>query len=51
VDFSEYVTAHELWKEGAVPMGCLTTESAYAKLIAAQLAAESPEDVVRLMEG
>jgi aspartyl-tRNA(Asn)/glutamyl-tRNA(Gln) amidotransferase subunit B len=50
VDFSEYVTAHELWKEGAVPMGGLSTESAYTKLIAAALTAETDEELVRLME-
>jgi len=40
VDFSEYVTAHELWRGGAVPMGALATESAYTRLIAAQIEAE-----------
>lgn len=40
VDFSEYVTAHELWRGGAVPMGALTTESVYTRLIAAQIEAE-----------
>jgi aspartyl-tRNA(Asn)/glutamyl-tRNA(Gln) amidotransferase subunit B len=50
VDFSEYVTAHELWKEGAVPMGGLSTESAYTRLIAAALSAETDEELVRLME-
>ena len=39
VDFSEYVTAHALWREGAVPMGGLTTESAWTRLIAAQVEA------------
>ncbi|SIQ13657.1 aspartyl/glutamyl-tRNA(Asn/Gln) amidotransferase subunit B [Alkalispirochaeta americana] len=37
VDFSEYVTAHALWREGAVPMGGLTTESAFTRLVVAQL--------------
>jgi aspartyl-tRNA(Asn)/glutamyl-tRNA(Gln) amidotransferase subunit B len=63
VDFSEYVTGHQLWREGAVPMGTLTTESAWTRLIAAQLEAESSvaggtdgtddtfdEAVLRLME-
>lgn len=36
VDFSEYVTAHELWRGGAIPMGGLTTESVFTRLIAAQ---------------
>ncbi len=39
VDFSEYVTAHALWGEGAIPMGSLTTESAWTRLIAAQVEA------------
>ncbi len=52
VDFSEYVTSHELWREGAVPMGSLTTESAYTRLLAALLCCGSSdqEEVVRLME-
>jgi aspartyl-tRNA(Asn)/glutamyl-tRNA(Gln) amidotransferase subunit B len=37
VDFSEYVTAHGLWREGAIPMGGLTTESVWTRLIAAQV--------------
>ncbi|MCG8479341.1 MAG: Asp-tRNA(Asn)/Glu-tRNA(Gln) amidotransferase subunit GatB [Spirochaetales bacterium] len=39
VDFSEYVTAHELWREGAVPMGELSTEAVWTRLIAAQIEA------------
>jgi aspartyl-tRNA(Asn)/glutamyl-tRNA(Gln) amidotransferase subunit B len=39
VDFSEYVTAHALWREGAIAMGRLTTESAWTRLIAAQVEA------------
>lgn len=59
VDFSEYVTGHQLWREGAVPMGSLTTESVWTRLIAAQLEAEQiveatqeeiDEIVLRLME-
>ena len=50
VDFSGYVTSHELWREGAVPMGFLTTESAYTRLLAALLCSEAEEEVVRLME-
>jgi aspartyl-tRNA(Asn)/glutamyl-tRNA(Gln) amidotransferase subunit B len=37
VDFSEYVTAHGLWREGAIPMGGLSTESVWTRLIAAQV--------------
>ena len=50
VDFSEYVTSHELWKEGAVPMGALTTESAFTKLIAALAVSEGDDDILRMME-
>jgi aspartyl-tRNA(Asn)/glutamyl-tRNA(Gln) amidotransferase subunit B len=50
VDFSDYVTSHELWREGAVPMGFLTTESAYTRLLAALLSCESEEEVIHLME-
>ena len=50
VDFSGYITSHELWREGAIPMGFLTTESAYTRLLAACLSSETEEEVVRLME-
>ncbi|GAB4222433.1 MAG: hypothetical protein Kow009_14270 [Spirochaetales bacterium] len=50
VDFSGYITAHALWKEGAIPMGALATESVYTKLIAASLYAESEEDILKWME-
>jgi aspartyl-tRNA(Asn)/glutamyl-tRNA(Gln) amidotransferase subunit B len=50
VDFSRYVTSHELWREGAIPMGSLTTESAYTKLIACLAFSESEEEVLARME-
>jgi len=50
VDFSEYVTSHQLWREGAIPMGTLTTESVYTRLITALLVAENEEEIVHLME-
>jgi aspartyl-tRNA(Asn)/glutamyl-tRNA(Gln) amidotransferase subunit B len=56
VDFGGYVTSHELWREGAVPMGALTTESAYTRLLAALLATAGEPDpareeaVLRIME-
>ena len=50
VDFSEYVTGHELWKEGAIPMGTLTTETVYTRLIATLALSESTEDVLKRME-
>lgn len=46
VDFADYVTSHELWREGAIPMGELTTESVYARLLAALLVAEDGEIAV-----
>lgn len=50
VDFSGYVTAHDLWKEGAVPMGALTTESAYTRFVAAWLIAGDEAGARSLME-
>jgi aspartyl-tRNA(Asn)/glutamyl-tRNA(Gln) amidotransferase subunit B len=50
VDFSGYVTAHELWKEGAVPMGALSTESVYARLVAAWIVAGTEAGARALME-
>jgi aspartyl-tRNA(Asn)/glutamyl-tRNA(Gln) amidotransferase subunit B len=50
VDFSGYVTSHELWREGAVPMGALTTESAYTRLLAGLALLDDPEEVPAFME-
>ena len=50
VDFSQYVTSHALWKEGAVPMGPLTTESAYTRLIASLVSSESEAEAMQQME-
>ncbi len=50
VDFSGYVTSHELWREGAVPMGALTTESAYTRLLAGLALLEDPSEVPAFME-
>jgi aspartyl-tRNA(Asn)/glutamyl-tRNA(Gln) amidotransferase subunit B len=50
VDFSRYVTSHELWREGAIPMGSLTTESAYTKLIACLAFSETEEEALARME-
>ncbi len=52
VDFSPYITSHELWREGAVPMGPLTTESVYGLLLAVLLTSDSwdPESVSQAME-
>jgi aspartyl-tRNA(Asn)/glutamyl-tRNA(Gln) amidotransferase subunit B len=50
VDFSGYVTSHELWREGAIPMGSLTTESAFTKLVAALAFSENDEEAARRMD-
>jgi L-asparaginase/Glu-tRNA(Gln) amidotransferase subunit D len=51
VDFSLYATSHEVWKEGAVPMGPYTTETAVARYLAASIIADSGEERANLMEG
>lgn len=50
VDFSEYITSHRIWKEGAVPMGYMITESVYTRLIAALLTDAEMTNIVQLME-
>ncbi len=50
VDLSRYATSHELWREGAVPMGALTTESAYTKLLACLAFSESEDEALARME-
>ncbi len=52
VDFSTYITSHELWREGAVPMGSLTTESVYGLLIAVLITTDQweRETISRRME-
>jgi aspartyl-tRNA(Asn)/glutamyl-tRNA(Gln) amidotransferase subunit B len=50
VDFSGYVTSHELWRAGAVPMGACTTETAVARYLAASIIADSDEELARLMD-
>lgn len=50
VDFSEYSTSAGLRREGAVPMGFLTTESAVALYFASYLLADSREELADLME-
>ena len=51
VDFSQYVTEMRVWREGAVPMGLLTSESAIALYFACSLVADSQEELDHLMEG
>jgi aspartyl-tRNA(Asn)/glutamyl-tRNA(Gln) amidotransferase subunit B len=50
VDFSGYITSHELWRAGAVPMGAYTTETAVARYLAASIIADSGEELAQLME-
>jgi aspartyl-tRNA(Asn)/glutamyl-tRNA(Gln) amidotransferase subunit B len=50
VDFSGYVTARELWRAGAVPMGAYTTETAVARFLAASIIADDDEERAQLME-
>jgi aspartyl-tRNA(Asn)/glutamyl-tRNA(Gln) amidotransferase subunit B len=51
VDFAGYTTSRELWKEGAVPMGALTTESVFARILAVLITSDSwdsPEIAARM---
>ncbi|MDR2897470.1 MAG: asparaginase domain-containing protein [Spirochaetaceae bacterium] len=50
VDFSGYTTSRRVWREGAVPMGHLTTESAVSLYFAASLVADSLEELDRIIE-
>jgi aspartyl-tRNA(Asn)/glutamyl-tRNA(Gln) amidotransferase subunit B len=50
VDFSRYVTSHELWREGAIPMGGLTTESAWTKLVVCSAFAQGDDELLAAME-
>lgn len=50
LDFSQFVTAHGIWREGAVPMGCLTTESAIALYFACAICADSDAELDEIME-
>lgn len=50
VDFSSYSTSAQLWREGLVPMGFLTTESTVALYFALNLIADSERELAELME-
>jgi aspartyl-tRNA(Asn)/glutamyl-tRNA(Gln) amidotransferase subunit B len=50
VDFSGYSTSRELYREGAVPLGAYTTESAVARFLAASIIADSDEERAEMME-
>mgnify|MGYP006283460827 FL=1 len=42
VDFADFVSSHDLWREGAIPMGALSTESTYAAILASLLTGTEP---------
>jgi len=44
------MTSHELWREGAIPMGPLTTESAWTKLVVCSAFCESDDELLARME-
>jgi aspartyl-tRNA(Asn)/glutamyl-tRNA(Gln) amidotransferase subunit B len=50
VDFSDYASSRRLWKEGAVPMGAYTTETAVARFLAASIVADNEKERELLME-
>ena len=50
VDFSVYSSSRELWKEGAIPLGNMTTETAVTRFLAASIIADSDEELVELMD-
>ncbi len=50
VDFSEYESAANVWREGVTPMELLTTESVVALYFAACLVADTDEELHSLME-
>ncbi|OJF76345.1 MAG: hypothetical protein BKP49_07690 [Treponema sp. CETP13] len=50
IDFSGYSTSRRVWREGATPMGRLTTESAVGLYFAASLVADNQEELDKLLE-
>lgn len=50
LNFADYATSRRMWREGAVPMGRLTTESAVALYFAASLASDTCEELDQFME-
>ena len=50
LNFSQYVTGMRVWREGAVPMGQLSTESAVALYFACSLVADSDAELNQMME-
>lgn len=50
LDFSGYTTSRRVWREGAVPMGSLTTESAIALYFASSLVSDNAEELHSIIE-
>jgi len=50
INFSQYSTSRRVWREGAIPMGRLTTESVVALYFAASLVADTKEEFDTFME-
>jgi aspartyl-tRNA(Asn)/glutamyl-tRNA(Gln) amidotransferase subunit B len=50
VDFSAYSSSREIWREGAIPMGAYTTETAVARYLAASIIADSDDELTGFME-
>jgi aspartyl-tRNA(Asn)/glutamyl-tRNA(Gln) amidotransferase subunit B len=50
LNLSQYITGMRVWREGAVPMGQLSTESAVALYFACSLVADSDVELDQLME-
>lgn len=50
VNFSSFSTSKRAWREGAIPMGALTTESVLALYFAVSLASDTKEEFSALME-
>jgi aspartyl-tRNA(Asn)/glutamyl-tRNA(Gln) amidotransferase subunit B len=50
VDFSEYASSADVWREGVVPMEMLTTESVVSLYFAASLIADTSEELCEIIE-
>lgn len=50
VDFSDNGASHNVWREGAIPMGNLTTESTIALYFAVSLASDNQEEFDSFIE-
>lgn len=50
LDFSNLLTSHDVWREGVVPMGYLTTESAVSLYFACAICADNSAEFDELME-